>query len=256
VPRLLRTIDRGDLRDALALAAAIALVGASFGALAAASGVPPVLTVAMSLLVFAGGAQFLVVAVVAAGGGAVAAVAAGLLLNLRHLPFGLALGDTVGTGWPARALGAHLLVDEAVAFSRARPAGPRARSAYWLCGILLFTAWNAGTVAGVLAGSAVPDPKAFGVDAAFPAGLLALLLPALRHRDAQRVGAGAGAAALLATPVLPPGLPVLAGLLGLLAAGRSGPRQPDAAPPQRRSARPETPGGEPPAAAGPQDDAR
>ena len=96
----------GDLRDALALAAAIAVVGASFGALAAAGGVPPLLIVAMSVLVFAGGAQFLVVAVVASGGSVVAAVAAGFLLNLRLLPFGLAMGETVGGGWlpgsPAR----------------------------------------------------------------------------------------------------------------------------------------------------------
>src|ERR671920_785799 len=160
-----RAVDPGDLRDALALAAAIGVVGASFGALAAAAGVPPALTVALSLLVFAGGAQFLVVAVVAAG----------LLLNARHLPFGLAVGDTVGRGWAARLVGAHLLIAENVAFTRARPAGPRARLAYWLCGTLLFTAWNAGTVVGMLAGAAVPDPAAFGVDAAFPAGLLPLV---------------------------------------------------------------------------------
>jgi 4-azaleucine resistance transporter AzlC len=219
VPRF-RAVDRGDLRDALALAAAILVVGASFGALAAAAGVPPALTVAMSLLVFAGGAQFLVVAVVAAGGGAVAAVVAALLLNLRHLPFGLAIGETVGRSAVARLLGAHLLVDESVAFARARPAGPRARAAYWSCGLLLFTAWNVGTVAGMLAGAAVPDPDAFGVDAAFPAGLLALLLPGLRRADARRVGAVAAVVALLATFVLPPGLPVLAGLVGLLVAGR------------------------------------
>ena len=94
-PSFLRAVDRGDLRDALALAAAIAVVGASFGALAAADGVPPLLIVAMSALVFAGGAQFLVVAVVAAGGSVVAAIAAGFLLNLRLLPFGLAVGETV-----------------------------------------------------------------------------------------------------------------------------------------------------------------
>src|ERR671920_518046 len=170
-----RAVDPGDLRDALALAAAIGVVGASFGALAAAAGVPPALTVALSLLVFAGGAQFLVVAVVAAGGSIVAAVAAGLLLNARHLPFGLAVGDTVGRGWAARLVGAHLLIDENGAFPRARPAGPRARLAYWLCGTLLFAAWNAGTVVGMLAGAAVPDPAAFGVDAAFPAGLLPLV---------------------------------------------------------------------------------
>ena len=106
-----------------------------------------------------------------------------------------------------------------MAFSRARPSGPRARSAYWLCGTLLFSAWNLGTVAGMLAGAAVPDPDAFGVDAAFPAGLLALLLPGLRRRDARRVAPAAAVLALLATPLLPAGLPVLVGLLGLFAAG-------------------------------------
>ena len=143
---LRRTIDRDDLRDALALAAAVGVVGASFGALAAAAGMPVLLAMALSLLVFAGGAQFLVVAVVAAGGGAIAAVAAGLLLNARHVPFGLAVGGNIADGWPARLLGTHLMVDESVAFSRARGTGLRARTAYWLCGSLLFVFWNVGTV--------------------------------------------------------------------------------------------------------------
>jgi 4-azaleucine resistance transporter AzlC len=215
-----RTIDRDDLRDALALAAALGIVGASFGALAAAAAVPFPVAVGLSLLVFAGSSQFLAVAIVAAGGSPIAAVAAGLLLNVRHLPFGLAIGDVVGDRWPARLLGAQIMIDESVAFSRARGGGQRARSAYWLCGGLLFVFWNVGAVAGLLAGAAVPDPDAFGVDAAFPAALLALLLPSLRRADARRVGLGAAAVALLATPVLPPGLPVLVGLLGLLVAGR------------------------------------
>ena len=216
---LYRTIPREDVRDALALAAAIAVVGVSFGALAAAAGVPPVLTVALSLLVFAGGAQFMVVAVVAAGGGVAAAVVGGLLLNARHVPFGLAIGDTIGDRWAVRLLGAHIMVDETVAFSRARGGGRRSRTAYWLCGGLLFVFWNVGAVIGMLAGEAVPDPDAFGVDAAFPAALLALLLPALRAADARRVGLAAAALALLATPFLPAGLPVLVGLAGLVAAG-------------------------------------
>jgi predicted branched-subunit amino acid permease len=215
-----RTIDRRDLRDALALAAAIALVGTSFGALAAAAGIPPAMTVALSLLVFAGGSQFLVVAVVAAGGSPFAAVLAGLLLNARHLPFGLAVGGAVGGGWVARLVGAHILIDESVAFARARGGGAAARPLYWLVGGLAFVSWNTAAVIGMLAGSAVPDPAAFGVDAAFPAGLLALLLPALRAPDARRVALLAAGAALLTTAVLPAGLPVLAGLLGLLAAGR------------------------------------
>src|SRR6185295_9506771 len=218
----MRSLDRttGDVRDALALAVAVGVVGVSFGALATAAGVPLPLTVAMSLLVLAGGAQFLAVAVIAAGGSPVAAVAGGLLLNLRHLPFGLAVANVVGDRWPARVLGAHLLIDEVVAFSRARGSGARARRAYWTSGILLAAFWNAGTVLGVVAGSAIPDPGVFGVDAAFPAALLALLLPSLRRSDTRRVGLAAAVIAVATSPFLAPGLPVLAGLLGLGAAGR------------------------------------
>jgi predicted branched-subunit amino acid permease len=214
-------LERGDVRDALALGAAITVVGLSFGAMAAAAGVPLLLGMAMSVLVFAGGSQFLAVAVIAAGGAPVAAVAAGLLLNLRHLPFGLAIGDLAGRTLPARLVGAHILIDENVAFTRARGSGPRARAAYRICGALLFVGWNAGTVIGLLAGSAIPDPASFGVDAAFPAALLALLLPSLRASDARRVGLGAAVAALAATPFLPAGVPVLVALVALVLAGRS-----------------------------------
>ena len=67
---------------------------------------PPAIAVGMSVLVLAGGSQFLAVAVVAAGGSPVAAVLGGLLLNARHLPFGLAMSGVVADRWPGRLLGA------------------------------------------------------------------------------------------------------------------------------------------------------
>lgn len=217
---MLQTIDRDDARDAVALAAAVGVVGASFGALSAAAHIPFPIAVGLSLFVFAGGSQFLVVGVVAAGANPIAAVIAGLLLNSRHLPFGLAMSGTVADRWPLRLLGAHILIDETVAFARARGTGRRARQSYWMLGVLLFLCWNTGAVIGLLAGAAVPDPNAFGVDAAFPAGLLALLVPALRAVDARRAGLAGAAVALLATPFVPAGLPVLGSLLGLFAAGK------------------------------------
>ncbi|MET8146815.1 AzlC family ABC transporter permease [Actinoplanes sp. NPDC049668] len=209
-----RTPDRALLRDAAAIAAAMVAVGASFGAIAIAYGMPAWVPFLMSTAVFAGGAQFLAVGLIAAGN-PLAAVAAGLLLNARHLPFGLAVSATVGPRWRDRLIGSHLMTDEVVAFTLAEEDPARRRRTYWLIGATLFTSWNLGTALGVWLGGAAGDPAALGLDAAFPAGLIALILPSLRDRD-TRVAALAGAAVAVAlTPVLPAGLPVLCALLGL-----------------------------------------
>lgn len=215
----MRTVQRTGhdariLRDVAAIGAAMVAVGASFGAVAIAAGLPAWATIAMSVVVYAGGAQFMAVGLVAAGN-PLAAVLAGLLLNSRHLPFGLTLGDSLGPRRRHRVLGSHLMTDETTAFALARPAGAARRRAFWLAGILLFLAWNVGTLLGVVAGGAVGDPTALGLDAAFPAGLIALLLPSLRDRDTRRVALTGAALAVLATPVLPAGLPVLLALGGL-----------------------------------------
>jgi 4-azaleucine resistance transporter AzlC len=199
----------------LAVAAAVGAVGVSFGAITVAAGLPAWVVPAMGVLVFAGGAQFLAVALLAAGS-PVAAVLGGLLLNARHLPFGLAVAGAVGDRWPAKLIGSHLLVDEAVAFALAQTDPGRRRQAYWLTGVALFLAWNVGSVLGVVLGGAVADPAALGVDAAFPAGLLALILPSLRDRETRAVAGLGAAVAVLTTPLLPAGLPVLLALTGLL----------------------------------------
>ncbi|WIM98032.1 AzlC family ABC transporter permease [Actinoplanes oblitus] len=202
-------------RDVAALAAATLAVGASFGAITMAYGLPAWLAPLMSVVVFAGGAQFLAVGLFAAGN-PIAAVFAGLLLNARHLPFGLAVADTLGTRWRDRLIGSHLMTDEVVAFTLAERTPAARRKVYWLVAISLVIAWNVGVLLGVLLGGATGDPDAFGLDAAFPAGLIALILPSLRDRDTRLVALTGAALAVLLTPVLPAGLPVLAALLGLL----------------------------------------
>lgn len=255
-----RTVDPGLVRDVAAIAAAVAVVGLSFGAIGVTSGLPGWLMAVMSVCVFAGGAQFLTVGLLAAGS-PLGALLGGLLLNARHLAFGFALagqrpgpaevgpddarsaeaglaggglpgrgpGDgkpagpvdtqVIGRSWPARLLGSHLMVDESVAFALAQPDPARRRAAYWLTGAVLFVVWNLGTGLGVLVGGAVADPARFGLDAALPAGLLALLWPSLRDPVARRVALVGSAMALLTTPVLPAGAPVLLALTGLAVAG-------------------------------------
>jgi 4-azaleucine resistance transporter AzlC len=213
-------VDRPLVRDVGAIAAAAAFIGLSFGAIASAAGLPGWAVVTMSCLVFAGGSQFMAVAMLAVGSPATA-VLGGLLLNARHLPFGLSVADILrGEGRLQRAVGAHLMIDESVAFALAQNDRRRRAAAYWLTGGSLFVAWNSGTLVGVLLGEAVGDPARFGLDAAFPAALIALLLPRLREPVGLRVAVLGAAVAVAATFVLPPGLPVLLALVGLVAAWR------------------------------------
>jgi 4-azaleucine resistance transporter AzlC len=193
-------------------------VGVSYGAIAVSSGFPLWAPMLMSLLVFAGASQFMFVGIVAAGGNPFAAVLAGLLVNARHLPFGFALGDVLGKRWAARIAGSHLMIDESVAFALAQKDVDRRRAAYWACGIGLFVCWNVGVLVGAYAGTAISDTDAFGLDAAFPAVLLALVLPALKDRAARLPVLAGVVVALVATPFMPAGLPVLLALAGVLVA--------------------------------------
>lgn len=219
---LWRTV-REDLDSALFRSIALVcladgVVGASFGAITVSEGLPIWLPMLLSLLVFAGAAQFIFVGIVAAGGNPLAAAAAGLLVNARHLPFGFAVGDAVGTGRLRRLVGSHLMIDEAVAFTLAQRGPGRRQAAYWTCGVLLFACWNLGVLLGAYGGTLISDTDALGLDAAFPAVLLALVLPSLSERRIRLAALLGAAIALLATPFLPAGVPVLLALLGVLVA--------------------------------------
>src|SRR5215472_5823681 len=93
-----RTLDRRVLTDIGLACVAVFFIGLSYGAIAVASGFPLWVPAAQSVLVLAGASEFLFIGIVAAGGNPFAAALAGLLVNARHLPYGLALPDITGTG--------------------------------------------------------------------------------------------------------------------------------------------------------------
>lgn len=230
-----RTLGRAQVRDILLLCLADGLVGASFGAITVAAHLPWWYPTFLSVVVFAGASQFLLVGVLAAGGSPLAAAAAAILVNARHLPFGFAVRDAVGSGVLRRLVGTHVMIDESVAWALAQSTPARRRAAFWLCGTLLFVFWNVGVMLGALGGKAVTSTSTFGLDAAFPAVLIALVMPSLRHRRTRRAAVVGAGVAVAATPLLPAGLPVLVALVGLAARGRRAPEQPtpgqpDAAP--------------------------
>jgi predicted branched-subunit amino acid permease len=170
--------------------------------------------VVMSATSFAGSAQFAAVSVFGAGGGAVAAVAAAVLLNARYGPMGLAAAPAFRGGRSRRLAEAQLVVDEAWALSIHR--GRFDRHILLGAGGLLYLAWVVGTAGGVIAGSALGDPKDLGLDAAFPALFLALLAGQLGSREARAAAVAGAAISLALVPLTPPGVPIIAAAAGCL----------------------------------------
>lgn len=172
----------------------------------------------MSATTFAGSAQFAAASVLAASGGAIAAVAAAVLLNARYAPMSIAVAPGfAGTRWH-RLLAAQLIFDESWAL--AARGGGRFDVPFLLgAGLVLYPSWVMSTAAGVLAGDLLGDAERFGLDAAFPALFLALLVSQLGDRRALAAALAGGAIALALTSVAPPGVPIVAAsaacLLGL-----------------------------------------
>jgi predicted branched-subunit amino acid permease len=83
-------------------------------------------------------------------------------------------------------------------------------------GVTLYAAWVGGTVLGVAFGDLIGDPATWGLDAAFPALFLALLVPQLTSRDARLAALLGAAIALALTPFTPAGVPIIAASLGCL----------------------------------------
>jgi predicted branched-subunit amino acid permease len=202
------TAVRSGIRLGLPLFLPLFALAASFGVLARPV-IGSVAPIVMSVVVFAGAAQFAALSVLAAGGGAGAAVVAGLLLNVRFLPMGFAAARAFRGGRVARAAQGQLLVDASWALA-SRGDGTFDRGVLLGATVPQAVAWVSGTVAGVFAGGVLAHPDRLGLDAIFPAFYLALLVGELRRRRAVAAAALGAVIALALIPVAPGGLPVIA----------------------------------------------
>ena len=211
-----RASFRGGITAGAPFAIAAGVVAVSFGVLAEpVMGAGP--AIFMSAAVFAGSAQFAALAVLAAGGGPAAAVLAGVLLNARYLPMGIAIAPSLKGGPLRRALVGQGMVDASWALA-ARSEG-RFDAPFMLGATLpTYPLWVGGTILGVLVGDAIGDPEAFGLDALFPAFFLGLLIggePMTARRAVAAALLGAAVAAAL-LPFAAPGVPIIAASLAAL----------------------------------------
>ncbi|TNY34866.1 AzlC family ABC transporter permease [Thermomonospora catenispora] len=222
---------RSAIRDGLGVGISVGLSGLAFGAAAVTAGMSTAQACALSLLAFTGASQFALAGVLGGGGNLVAGTLGAVLLGARNGLYGLRLAGLLGARGRRRLLTAHMVIDETTAVATAQPDPRSARAGFWATAISLYAVWNLSTLGGALGAARIGDPKAFGMDVLGPAAFLALLWPRLTAGRAEaRVALAAMAIAVAATPLLPPGVPVmlaavaaLAGMVGAAGTAETGP---------------------------------
>lgn len=177
------------LGDGVRAAAPIVLgylpIGFAFGVLAHTAGLSVAEVFLMSLLVYAGSAQFIGVGMLQGAAAAPAIIGTTFLVNLRHLLMSTALAPAFreNQAWQNSLL-AHGITDESFALHSALLQGRPARPGY--AAGLHFTAqagWIVASVAGALVGNLAANTAALGLDFALPAMFVGLLLPNLQGAE-------------------------------------------------------------------------
>jgi 4-azaleucine resistance transporter AzlC len=192
--------------------------GIAYGILASTVGMGSLAPIVMSATTFAGSAQFAAASVLDDGGSIAAAVVAAVLLNARYLAISVAIAGAFEGSRLKRLFESQLIVDESWAVAQ-RGAGRIDRRILVAAGLLLYPCWVGATALGVFGGGLLGNPERFGLDAAFPALFLALLVSVVKTRREISAAVAGGAVALVLLPLARPGVPVIAAsavcLLGL-----------------------------------------
>lgn len=214
-------MSRAVIRDSLSISIAVGTYGAAFGVASVAAGLSIAQTCALSLLLFSGASQFAVAGVLGAGGSALSAIAASGLLALRNGFYGARMAPLLEVRGIKRLLASQITIDEstAVALAHEKTSTADARKGFWLTGAGIYFFWNFATFLGALGANALGDPAQWGLDATIPAAFLGLLWPRLQSNVARIVAIASVALALALTPLLSPGLPIIACVLIPVIAG-------------------------------------
>jgi 4-azaleucine resistance transporter AzlC len=168
-------------RACIPVAISVAAYGIVWGVLAGGKGLSVLETMLMSGVVFAGSAQFVALDLWTATPATLpigALVMAALIVNLRYLLLTATLRPLFRPGEEKRGGPMMFLVtDENWAMTVAEMARGRGTPAFLLGGgVLAWCCWMSATLTGRLVGSFIGDPDRYGLDFAFTATFLALLL--------------------------------------------------------------------------------
>lgn len=175
------------VKNTLPLLVGVIPFGIIFGALALTSGLSAGATVAMSVFVFAGSAQFIAATLVGSGAHVWLIVLTTFVVNLRHLLYSVSLTPHL-KHLPAHWLAtlAFWLTDEAfvVVSQRYNQADESPHKHWFFLGsaVSMYTTWQISTWVGLVAGQQIPDPLSWGLDLALPITFIGMLIPLIKDR--------------------------------------------------------------------------
>ena len=211
------------VRAALPFAVVIVPFAMLFGLLASEAGLQLYEIVAFSVSVFAGASQFAALHLLQDQAPLLVILATSLAVNLRMLMYSVTLAPHVGAApLGVRAVMAYLLVDQSFALSVAeydnRPSmSLQEKTAYFFGAVTpVLPLWMGSTVAGALAGRAIPPE--YALDFAVPIAFLAMTAPMIRSWP-HALAAGLSVVLTLALVFLPYGTGLLVGSTIGMAAG-------------------------------------
>ena len=187
------------------------LYGTAFGAASIAAGFSVLQTCLLSLLAFSGASQFAVVGVMGAGGTAIAGIATASLLGVRNMLYALRMAPLLRVSGFKKVIAAQVTIDEStgVALSQEKLGTEAMKQGFWLTGFGVYIFWNIFTLLGALGAKAMGNPSAWGLDAAVPAAFLGLVWPRLTNKLERALAVCALVLAVLLSPVLSAGLPII-----------------------------------------------
>jgi 4-azaleucine resistance transporter AzlC len=193
------------IRLSLPLGLSTFAYGIAFGVLSRQAGLTVAESMLMSSFVFAGASQFAVMGVWATPLPVATIILTTLIVNLRHLLMGAALAPYyAGLSPLTRYLSVFFLTDENWALTMAEYGRGNRNGALLLgSGLTLMVAWSGATLTGQLVGAVIDDPARWGLDFAFSAVFLALLVGMWRGKTDLLPWLVAAVVAVVAQRLLP-----------------------------------------------------
>lgn len=168
-----------------------------------------------SAVIFSATSQFAYLAVREGGGGDWAAIAAGWVVATRFGILAVSLSPKLPRGFLRRAAAAVNAFDPNVAVAVQQPTPKLVEREFWRTTAGMMLGWFGGIAAGTLLGNFLGDTQRWGLDAVFPAALLAIIGNLLRQRDGFIAGVTGAIICLVLLPFIPAGLPIILSVLGV-----------------------------------------